>query len=95
MKNEINVENSVKNGVALNYDLFKSEKENRKDHKGNTRKKQDWQEPKIEVVEISLSELDVDFSEILNIEFDIPEFAIPELDIEMKKILNINLNFLK
>jgi hypothetical protein len=48
--------------VTLNYDLFKSKKENGKYHKDNNkRKEQNWQQPKIEVLEINLSEWGVVF----------------------------------
>ncbi|GEN74215.1 hypothetical protein [Chryseobacterium lathyri] len=40
MEKKINAENKAKNGVTLNYDLFKSKKENGKYHKDNNKRKE-------------------------------------------------------
>ncbi|PRA94546.1 hypothetical protein CQ046_22430 [Chryseobacterium sp. MYb7] len=94
MKKKVKVAKKIINADVRNYDLCKNSQENLKDSKVDERRKDQYlQEPKIEVLEVNLSDLeinmsalDVDILKILDIEMNIPEFDMNVLDIEMHEI---------
>ena len=86
MKNKITAKNKAQNAGAGNYDLSKNWKKNTKDNK------QDLQEPETGVLEINLSELelnidiDIDFAVLLDFELNMQEPDMQELNIELPEI---------